>query len=426
MNQSKPIIGCPYLGILADPETRVEHADMLNHCFRVEKTLAVDLAYQEEFCVSDNFTNCEVYINARIREGSETIDLDAISDESKKSRIALIGLGKGSENQPDPSPEVVSEVVEEKKLPVDNENKWKQKLHKEAQSNYNQVSSSRKYRRVWGVVMLLGLVMLVVFVWGAYNRYTNLIAQAQQSNNGNGSSSQVSIATAVSEMGVAANAWATAANAIEIGSKAEATRSAATAAAAGGALNQAAVSATESVPDDALAACVDMSSVDFILVEGPILSPNEGYYYVAGAVEPEITASWIVENTGNCYWESVGFLSLYDGSIIEPILKIDGEEIIPISPDGKVRIVPGDQIEIVVPFEITQARDLDDEYIVIVNDISLVNLPHTILHVVRWVIIINPTSQAFPSQRASHAHNLPSSPAPRAHGAARRPPGGED
>jgi hypothetical protein len=407
MNQSKPVTGCPYLGILADPETRVEHADMLNHCFRVAKTLAVDLAYQEEFCVSDNFTNCEVYINAQVKEGSETIDLEAIEYESKKSRIALIGLGKGTEKQPVPGPVVVSDKVEEKKLPEDNDLKWKQKIHTEAQANYTQVASSRKYRRVWGLVMLLGLVMLVVFVWGAYNRYTNLIAQAQQSNNGNSNSSQVSIATAVSEMGMAANAWATAANAIEIGSNAQATRQAAAVSAAAALSNQVGVSATETVPDDALAACVDMDSVDFMLIEGPILSPNEGYYYVAGATEPDITATWIVENTGNCYWESVGFLSLYDGSIIEPVLKKDGEELIPVSPDGKVMILPGDQIEIVVPFEVTQARDINDEYIVIVNDISLVNLSHTILLVERWVIIINPTSQPVPPIKATPPNDKP-------------------
>ena len=139
-----------------------------------------------------------------------------------------------------------------------------------------------------------------------------------------------------------------------------------------------------------------MNSVDFVILEGPTLTPNQGYYYVAGTEKPVIQASWFVENTGNCNWESVGFLSLYDGSIITPILKKDGQELGLTSTDGKVLIEPGDQVEIVLTFDITQARNVDNEFIVLVNGISLVSHAHTILNVEGWVIIINPTSQAAP------------------------------
>jgi len=51
----KTSIGCPYLGILADPQTRIEHADELNYCFCKKKPQAVSLSYQQEYCISNNY-----------------------------------------------------------------------------------------------------------------------------------------------------------------------------------------------------------------------------------------------------------------------------------------------------------------------------------------------------------------------------------
>ena len=388
MSESNSEVGCPYLGILADPETRVEHADLLNHCFRLKEALAVDVVYQEEYCVSENFNQCEVYKNENVGKRPDAINKDFIERNSTIIGLSFIRSLKDKYKRPSNIESDPDKGMEENKLPRDND-QWKIKLHDEAQSRYDEVSSSRRGKRIWGLILFLGLIMLVVFVWGAYNRYNNLIAQAQQSNNG---SSQVSIATAVSEMGVAADAWATAASAIDVGSQAQATSQAAS----DSANEPQAVLPADTGTENIIAACEDMNSVDFVILEGPTLTPNQGYYYVAGSEKPEIQASWFVENTGNCNWESVSFLSLYDGSIISPILKKDGKELGLTSLDGKVLIEPGDRVEIVLPFDITQARSVDNEFIVLVNGISLVSHAHTILHVERWVIIISPTSQAAP------------------------------
>ena len=212
-------------------------------------------------------------------------------------------------------------------------------------------------------------------------------------------------------MGVAANVFATIESVIEIGAQTEATRAAATASAIAAQANEE-IAATEMPEEISSVACTELEEVDYEVIEGPTLTPEQGYYYIAGSPKPEIYSSWLVRNTGTCVWENISFLSLFDGRIITPDFRQDGEDINLLERGGKLSVGPDDEIEILVPYELTQARNVNDEFIVMVNGISLVSLPHTIIQVNGWVITIQQTSNSTPTPQASNPNKPPGGEAP--------------
>lgn len=271
-------------------------------------------------------------------------------------------------------------------MPQDN-SEWKKWLHDEAESNYEEIQGSRKSSWLWTIGLIAALAVFVGLVWGILNRIEAINAQAQS---GSEDPSQITLATTVSEMGEAVERFSTAANVIDIGSENEP--------------NEEPVEETVLEPEpeivteivvEGIAACADLDEVQYEILNDPVLTPNPGFYYTAGSPVPEITASWQIENTGDCYWESIAFLSIFDGQIIYPIIKIDGEELDLLATGGKLEITPGDQIELVIPYKVTDAKSVNDEFIVMVNGISLVSHAHPIIQVDDWVVTIisqSPTS----------------------------------
>ena len=271
-------------------------------------------------------------------------------------------------------------------MPQDNNPEWKKKLHNEAQSNYEDVSKSRKSSWIWGIALIFALVILVVLFWGIRARWEDISAQAQSGNN---PSSQVSFATTISEVGDAVEKFSTAANVLELEPETEESPEANETEAMTDQL-------TDTPTENLISACADHDEVEFIVIDGPVLTPDEGFYHTKGLPTPEVYATWSVENTGNCNWESISFLSLIDGRIIDPVIKKDGEELDLQATAGKSPIIPGDQIEIVVPYEVTQALNVDDEFVVMINGIPLVGHPRAIIQVDRWVIVVQAQSDSTP------------------------------
>lgn len=54
---------CPYLGLIDDPKTNKDFPYEGNSCFRAKKPTAVVLPYQRGYCLSDEHTSCQGYIN---------------------------------------------------------------------------------------------------------------------------------------------------------------------------------------------------------------------------------------------------------------------------------------------------------------------------------------------------------------------------
>lgn len=395
MSETNSANGCPFLGILADPETRIGEADSLNHCFKQEPAQPVEISHQNKFCLTGDYTKCEIY-----RAADEKLAKEQEKSADLTSSIvgsALVGsqeMGSNVQSNQEEHVEQVMKEQEEKELPQNNDADWKKKLHEEAKMKYEEKPPSNGRKWIWGFLLVFSLGLLLAFAWAASNKYKNISAQAQMPNNG---ASQETLATQVGEMNVAVSALATIDSALEFGYQAEATREAATATAA--ALKvQEVMALTETPTDNLIVACAELDEIEYEIIEGPVLSPEPGFYYVLGSSPPEIQASWLVENTGNCLWESIAILSLYDGSITTPILFQDGQELDLESSDGKISVLPGEQIEIILPYDVTKARNVDAEYIVIVNGISLDNRSHVIIQVSGWVITIKQQSTSPTSE----------------------------
>ena len=390
MKKSTTIIGCPYLGLLVDPETRVGSADILNHCFCKHPPRSVDLAYQDEFCLSDKFTSCEIYKAYLLDHGSEI-------KETSSSRDIEAGVLISSSQIEDAENDVQqnNNINKEQKLPHDDYPDWKKRLHEEAKSNLDEVSSSRKGNWLWGIGLIIALIFFVVFAVSTYNRWEDLKAKAQLSNNG---SEAVAVASVVNELGGAADAYATAASIIEMGAKAEATREAAATATAIAYEAQLSSTINETPTLNEEAVCEKIDEIDYTILDGPIFSPEKGYYYVSGTTPPDIQVSWIIENSGGCSWETVYFLSLADGRIIYPTLIKDGEELDPLSASEgeQVLVKPGEQVEVAVPFDVNHARNVDDDFVLMVNKISLADRVHAIVNINGWVITIKPQKTSLP------------------------------
>jgi len=263
-------------------------------------------------------------------------------------------------------------------LPKDNNSEWKKQFHDESQSNYEDLSKSEKHNWIWGLFLILALAIFVVMFWGIRNHWEDINAQAQPSND---SSYQVSLAKTLSEMGDAIEKFSTATNINSNGSEVEGSPEEIK--------TESVTAQTDEMPvENLIAACANHDEVEYRVIVGPVLTPNKGFYYTEGMPTPEVNASWFLVNNGYCNWESISFLSLFDGRIINPVIKKDGEVFDLQTTVGKLLIVPGDQVEILIPYEVTQELYVDDEFVVIINKIPLVNHPHAIIKVDRWVIVV--------------------------------------
>lgn len=54
-------IRCPYLGLKGDPDTHHSGASLWNCCYNTKIIESIDEAFQEDYCLTSNHTNCPVY-----------------------------------------------------------------------------------------------------------------------------------------------------------------------------------------------------------------------------------------------------------------------------------------------------------------------------------------------------------------------------
>jgi SH3-like domain-containing protein len=88
------IINCPFLGSLEDRETSFAYASQANHCHRTDTPVAIELAHQGAFCLSDRYPQCHVYRRAAapVRQQELPTDLSMAQDDPEKRRISLYAL----------------------------------------------------------------------------------------------------------------------------------------------------------------------------------------------------------------------------------------------------------------------------------------------------------------------------------------------
>lgn len=385
---------CPYLGLIADPDTISAEADPVNHCYLQKPPQSVEVDYQNNYCLSGKFTECDIY-SEFVTQSLVTAGIIPVAEAENELEVSQeIDGSKDVDEIKDEEIRPVDLPSEQEEIALSNrrDDEWRRKLHQEAQSKYNNVSEKRQGRGLWAVLFIVAIVILGVSVYGILNALNTAKAQV---NNGSDTSGE-SLANTIEGMNSAANAWATAAAAIEGGQDARATNQAATSTVVYLQAQQA-LEATVRAAQEAVVMCGDVNETAFVIVQGPMLEPNPGYQYVDGSDGIDIESSWEVENTGNCNWESIQMFSLTQRSIVTPTLRVNGESVNLANPDGKVLVQPQDRIEIVVPYDLEQAENVEEEYVLVVNGLTLFNQPQLILDVEGWVIITRPTS-AYPAR----------------------------
>ena len=173
-SQSNPrSVSCPFLGMLSDPQTHVGVADERNCCHLLKPPPSVAGAYQQGYCLSENFRECVVYANSG--EGSIPAELFA---EPIGRRGAAARRSSERPSRPvliEQEPELAAEAAI--LLSGDDEDLTSQ-LHEQALNHYEQLGASKRGRNWWMVLLVLAILVLIGMTYMTIQRWQN--AQAAQ------------------------------------------------------------------------------------------------------------------------------------------------------------------------------------------------------------------------------------------------------
>lgn len=56
---------CPHIGLPDDPEIRYLGPDQDHHCFARRRSRPVTIEYQKQFCLSEDYGKCEIFLTAQ-------------------------------------------------------------------------------------------------------------------------------------------------------------------------------------------------------------------------------------------------------------------------------------------------------------------------------------------------------------------------
>ncbi len=429
---------CPYIGMRSDPQTHVGIPDTRNCCHLVNPPREVSINHQQALCLGQHFPSCQVYMTSGEGEvpegifegdgeGERSFGLPFLFSRRSQARAAKSAtspsktvplvepdLAKKPQTEPgveqktilSPEPGPVAPPVAQQagqpapparqEVPpaVEDEEELRRRLYNEALSRYDQVSSAKRERKgLWAFLMVAALLVFLISVWGIYNRFQNQQRDALLAAETNYT---IALATAVQDMGAAADAWGTAASIIDAQNSTatavvNATQTAALVAAEMQQTADAAgVQALTVTPTTELVVCQNINEASLLIASGPQLAPELRTFYTAGMTNPQ--ASWVVQNSGTCGWSQILLWSVFDNSVTQPIVKRNGQVVTPTADPTQSMIAPGEQIELVIEFPASKAQRINNEWILVVDGLSMLSQPHLILKADSWVVL-NPGDQ---------------------------------
>ena len=447
-------VGCPYIGMINDPQTHIGVPDARNCCHLVNPPSVVTLTHQQGFCLGTIFPECPVYQSSGsepppggVFEGTEANErgfglpfLAARRAQSRTSKSATEDIKtKPIPEQepeakvvsgPEPAPDLVGELSSDGKKPiltgqvvnipavpvvaatvaasdgtadvfpeisnepfgrVKGDATLRQRPYSDTSSRSKKVKKKKARKNIWGYLLVGAIVVMFVAIWAIYtgiqnqNRTTQLNAE---------NSYTISLATAVQDMGAAAEAWGTAASILEsqqstATSSVFTTQTAVQAAAVARQTAQVATSTARiATPTQQAAICQNVNDANLYIVSGPDLLPVPGTLFKTGMDSPQ--ASWVIQNTGKCSWSQILVWSVLDNAIVEPIIKRNGEIVTSVPGGDQEMIKPGEQIEVVLQFPATGAQRVNGEWALVVDGLSLVPQSHLILNATNWIVLRSP------------------------------------
>lgn len=128
-------------------------------------------------------------------------------------------------------------------------------------------------------------------------------------------------------------------------------------------------------------ACQDIREIQYVMIEGPIYTPLLGTVY-ENDPPPHADISWVLQNSGECTWQSFSLWSLQGGgdakvNFTTGTLAADNASL--------SFLAPGQRITIIVSFPGDQASQLDAEWILQINNLFAFPAPHLVAVVQDWV-----------------------------------------
>lgn len=402
----KPAAGCPFLGVMVDAQTRYSCASPANYCHRVQPSEPVSVPHQEEFCLSETFQDCIVYADSW--KGKLPAELRGDGPAGSASRVLFAGatLSRLKRNKPkrrpieEDEPFPVSEYEEEappapvvQEPPARSEDAWLTRLHAEAQTHYQEIPSSRGSGWRWAILLVVALLVIFASLWGVYTRFSQVREQAQSATE---TARAAALAASVAGTQSVLDATATGeALALLVPSPSPVNTTPTPTIVDLVAVKPTATqeSATPDAPPATLSAiaCLDGSNYPLEVVSGPNLNPPLGQTYVIGKSDPTVQAAWVVKNTGSCNWKLITLLSPVSREMLTPVIKKDGE-VITLKGSDTLVIAPGEQVEILLGFRSSTAREISREWVVVVNGLTLSEQPRLVLEVKNWVMGVEPTA----------------------------------
>ncbi len=375
---------CPFLGVKNGLYAHVGYACNSNFCHRVIPAETIGLSHQERFCLTENYTGCQVY-----REPAQ----------SQSLRDASPGELHIQEQGEPASLRNVTVSVDE----------WSEDTRK------------TKHRKQ---LVLFVTIVLIVLVMGGISAFVIINKNQQAEYHAALISQKTQLATAVYDAVLANYATATAALTeipVVVSASTESQVQQPS-------LPTEPVKPTPSQPEATPTSvpptevnniplvqdvCEISDGYGFEVISGPSLTPGPGYRYMIGRTPPTIRATWVIRNTSQCSFDQLAIYSPFNAKTYDPVFIRDGDSLHPEEFSDKPVLSPGDVIEIGLEFSPQHARNIRDEWILIVNNLPLVEQPHLSLSVENWVILyaaeVNPTKVPKPRKESNKGNNNPPS-----------------
>lgn len=133
--------------------------------------------------------------------------------------------------------------------------------------------------------------------------------------------------------------------------------------------------------------CAKTEETKIEVISGPLLSPKKGSRFSSGNA-PTAKATWVIKNVSDCSWRDLSLYSLSNGSTIDPTFHRGGETWAGYS--DQVLAYPGEILEVTANFKPIDAKDIKDEWVLVINQGQLFSSPHISLNVKAWIIMNRP------------------------------------
>lgn len=411
-----PLGVCPYLGVQDDPATHFAWAKPGHFCYRVRPAQAIEPGHQENFCLNGKYPTCVVYPASWRGPLPSNVKDDAYMDWVKRAALiaSSITMSGGTRTATQEAEKTTSRfgmdlstlreqadfIVEEPITPP----WWKRR-----ESKYILIGVS--------AIVLVGLVFWAALL-GIQAIFSVSSASSEQSpagleltstweasvlNLSTDTPNEVIIAELPTNTPSPTDTPSPTSTSTRIPDTATPVLPATATSLDLTVMITATVTATPSP-----FTCLDNRAYTLDIVRGPILVPEMGYVYSPSSAPSNVSAGWILHNTGACTWENILLLAIPSNRLLVPYIRLNGQLITEASENQAVSVPPGGEVEVGLIFPIYMASGIRSEWALVINNFKLLDRPHLVMDVDNWVIGLS----VSPTRTTNNRPRGPRNPSP--------------